>query len=141
VATLKKNARGLAAVEAAILLPVVLLLVFGMIEYGWMFLKAQQVQGAARSGCRVAIRETASNTNVTTAIQTTMTNGGLGLSGYTVALSPSNVALALPGENVSVTVTVPYQGGIWLTHIPFIPVPTNLHSTATMAKEGPAGSP
>jgi TadE-like protein len=129
--------RGLAAVEAALVLPVFVLLVFGLLEYGWMFMKVQQVQGAARSGVRAGVRQGATNADVLNAITTTMANGGLSGSGYTWTATPPNVAVVLPGAAIAVSVTVPYQNGIWLTHIPFIPVPGNLVGTATMAKEGP----
>ena len=37
-----RRRRGLAAVEAAILLPILILLLFGILEYSWMYWKAQQ---------------------------------------------------------------------------------------------------
>ena len=42
-------------VEAAIVFPILLMLTLGAIEYGWLFLNAQQVTNAARQGARIAI--------------------------------------------------------------------------------------
>jgi len=65
VRTQKGNrSRGTAAVEAALVLPILLLVSFGAIKYGWLFLRAQQITNAARYGARVAIRADASTQDV-----------------------------------------------------------------------------
>jgi Flp pilus assembly protein TadG len=46
--------RGAAAVEMAIILPVVLLLLLGILEFGREYSKYQVLQGAAREGARLA---------------------------------------------------------------------------------------
>ena len=50
----KKDESGAAAVEFAIVLPVLLLLVFGIIEFGLLFNRYITVTHAAREGVRVA---------------------------------------------------------------------------------------
>ena len=45
---------GAAAVELALVLPVLLLLVFGIVQYGWYFFQAQETTFAVREGARVA---------------------------------------------------------------------------------------
>ncbi len=44
--------RGAAMVEFALLLPVYLLLVFAILEYGWLMLSQASLGTAARDGCR-----------------------------------------------------------------------------------------
>jgi Flp pilus assembly protein TadG len=60
--------RGAAAVEAALVLPILLLVSFGALQYGWVYLKAQQITNAARYGARVAIRADASTQDVIDAV-------------------------------------------------------------------------
>ena len=47
--------RGTTIVEAAFVLPLLLLVVLGAIEYGWLFYNIQQVTNAARQAARIAI--------------------------------------------------------------------------------------
>ncbi len=49
-----RGERGAALVEAALILPLILLIVFGAIEYGFAFKDASSVSSAARSGGRIA---------------------------------------------------------------------------------------
>ena len=56
--------RGLLAAEVALVMPVLLLVTFGAIRYGWFYLKAQQITNAARYGARVAIRANATHQEV-----------------------------------------------------------------------------
>ena len=44
--------RGSAQVEFALLLPVLMMFVYGIMEYGWMFFNRTVVQEAGRQGCR-----------------------------------------------------------------------------------------
>ncbi|HZR12663.1 MAG TPA: TadE family protein [Acidimicrobiia bacterium] len=53
----KRSERGAALVEAAILMPLVLLLVFGALEFSSMYRDASQVSSAARAGGRIASAE------------------------------------------------------------------------------------
>ena len=55
---------GAALVEMAIVIPVLLLLTLGLIEYGWVFYKVSQLNQAARHGVRTAVRPDATTDNV-----------------------------------------------------------------------------
>ncbi|MFV9692161.1 MAG: TadE/TadG family type IV pilus assembly protein, partial [Desulfobacteria bacterium] len=46
------NKRGVAAVEFAICLPILIVLVFGSIEFGLMFYNKQVITNASREGVR-----------------------------------------------------------------------------------------
>jgi Flp pilus assembly protein TadG len=133
VIRLKKTRRqgGLALVEMALVLPLLVLLLFALIEYGWLFYKYQQINGAARHGCRIGATQPATTAQVNAAIDTMMTGSGLGGSGYTKNVTPVEV---LAGTTITVTVTVPY-GNITLTGFP-LPLPTNLVGEMSMVKEG-----
>src|SRR5689334_5970001 len=105
---IRRSDRGSITVEAALLFPLVMLLTFGLIEYGWMFLKHQQVTNAARQAARLAALADSTNTQVTSQVSTMMSDYGLSGSGYSTTVTPSNVATAARGSIVSVTVSIPY---------------------------------
>ena len=127
--------RGLSLIEAAIVFPLLLLILIGVIEYAWMMLKNQEIKNASRHGARVAVREIATNAQVTSAIGALMTSAGMGGSGYTVTLTPTDVSTVLPGNTITVKITVPYTN-IDLTGAPLVPTPTSLIEETTMVKEG-----
>lgn len=53
-----KSRRGTTIVETALVLPLILLFIFGIMEYGRYLLCAQVVTNAAREGCRYAVTHT-----------------------------------------------------------------------------------
>jgi Flp pilus assembly protein TadG len=126
---------GGAMVEMALLLPLVVLLLFGIIEYGWTFMKASQVSNAARHGARVAARPAASQGEVEAAVLQMMTEAQLGSSGYAVLVSDLGVSVGAP---VTVEITVNYNA-VTLTGSGLVPLPSRLHAIASMSKEGPGG--
>ena len=134
----KKNLKrqGVALLEFAIILPLLLLLTFGLIEYSWMFLKSQQITNAARQGARVGARPDAVNATVEIEVDRVLNNAGILDGEYTLAIVPGDVTTPEPGEPLTVTVTVPYAN-IALTGVPFLPAPENLRAETTLAKEGP----
>jgi Flp pilus assembly protein TadG len=127
----RDRCRGAALVEMAIVVPVLLILTLGLIEYGWAFLRASQINMAARHGVRTAVRPAATDTDVTNAVAWMMQQAGLQNSGYTMTHSDLNVAT---GQPVTVQIDVNY-GNLTLTGTGFIPLPTQLHGRGTMAKE------
>jgi Flp pilus assembly protein TadG len=52
---LRKNNRGAALIELAIIIPFLLILVVGIIEFGWIFNGYITFTGAVREGARVAV--------------------------------------------------------------------------------------
>jgi len=129
-----QHPRGLAAVEMALLLPLLLLLLFGMLEYGSMFWRAQQIGAAARHGARLGALPDGTAASVTAAVDTMLAAAGLGGTGYTVTLTPADPTVLAPGEPFEVEVSVPYAD-IDLTGFP-IPAPTAIVRSTTMAREG-----
>jgi len=49
-----RKERGVALVEFAMVMPLLLLLVFGIMEVGWLFAQQVEVRNAAREGSRIA---------------------------------------------------------------------------------------
>ncbi len=135
MANVKRNhsRRAVAVVEMAIVAPLLLLLCFALIEYGWMFVKAEALNEAARNAVRVAILPSATNAQVQSAASAVLTQAGI--TGYTLTTNPTDVSTAATGTSVTVSLTVPYSN-IALVNLPFVPVPQSLSASVIMAKEG-----
>lgn len=130
-----RRQRGIAIIEFAFLAPLLLLILFSTIEYGWLFIKVQQLGQAARIGARMAVTQPATTAAVDAAISQYMAEAGLSDAGCLVTITPSDVASAPTGAMVKVTVSVPCEN-LELTGFP-LPKPTTLSASTTMAKEGP----
>lgn len=128
--------RGVALIEFAISLPLLVLLTFGAIEYGWMFLKMQEVTNAARAGSRLAVLPDTTSAEVNTSVGTYLAAAGMGAVAYAITTTPAEVSAAIPGEVVTVTVAVPY-GEVDILGMSIFPTPANLTAAVSMAKEGP----
>ncbi len=120
-------------IEAAIILPLLLLLILGVIEYGWALLKSQQITNATRQGARIAARPDVTNADIQDTVSALMDSAGI--SGYELTL-PGDVSSITPGDSLTVTITVPYSS-VELAGAPFVPMPSQLKASVTMAKEGP----
>jgi len=127
---------GTATVEAAIVFPLLLILTLGAIQYGWLFLKAQQITNAARQGARIAILpDVTADDDVYPAIDALMTAAGLGSSGYTRTVTPGVLGSLGPGQPVTVRITLP-GASVDIMGTGLLPTPENLVAAVTMAKEG-----
>jgi len=89
----------------ALVLPVLLMLSLGVVDYGYYFYVKNTLQGAASAGVRAAIVANATNADVTNVIGTMMSAAGLQNSGYTVTLTPTDVSAATSGQSVTVKIT------------------------------------
>ena len=74
---------GGAVLETVLVLPILLYLAFGIVEFGYYFYVKHSLEGAARDGCRAFIASGATTTDISTAVSQAMTAANLGSSGYT----------------------------------------------------------
>lgn len=129
--------RGASMVEMALILPLLITLVFGVMEYGWMFMRISQVNNAARHGARVAARpDVTTKSQVDAAVAEMMQQAGFDDDAYTVSATSLSI---LPPGPVTVTVVLPYKNQNTLIGFALLPVPDSLTGRAAMAKEGPGG--
>jgi Flp pilus assembly protein TadG len=128
----RRNRRATAAVEFAVVAPVFLLLVFGMIEYGRMVMVYQVITNASREGARVAVLDGATTASVTDQVNTYLTNGSI--TGGTVTVTPNPPSTAEYGDPVSVTVSIPFSQVSWLPSPMYLGGKT-LTSTTVMRRE------
>lgn len=108
----RKKRLAAAAVEFAVVAPVFLLLVFGMIEYGRMVMVYQILTNASREGARAAVLDGATTTSVTTSVNSFLTDAFI--SGATVTVSPNPPSTAQYGDPVTCTVSIPFSQVSWL---------------------------
>jgi Flp pilus assembly protein TadG len=113
--------RGTACVEAAVILPLLLLLVFGFIEIGFYLDSHQLLQDAARQGARAAVLLENSNAQVQAAVANSLNRSiGVSASAVTVQMFKLDQAGAAEyqvisldeneqGQAVQVVVTVSYS--------------------------------
>lgn len=103
--------RGALTVEMAVITPVLLGLIFGVMQVGYAFMVQHALQDAARQGCRTAVLRTRSNQAVTTAIQSLLQQEGFSPSKTTTTILVNdvvgNVATAQAGDDICVKVSMP----------------------------------
>jgi len=110
----RKQRRGAATVEFAVVAPVFFLLVFGMIEYGRMVMVQQIIVNSAREGCRAAVLDGSTTSGVKSTVITAMSAGNITITTSNVTVSPDPPSNAEFGDPVTVTVTVPFNQVSWL---------------------------
>lgn len=125
-----RRSRAAAIVEFAVVLPLLLTILFGIIEYGWLFMVRQTLQNAAREGCRVAILKSTSEpySEVTDRVNQVMLATGLA-----VDIDMSHATNADPVETV--TVSVPMSEVSLMGNF-FGERTGNLTGSCSMRKEG-----
>lgn len=101
--------RGNAVLDMALVLPILLSVAFGTVEYGYYFFVKNTLQGASREGARRAIVSGATLPLVTTAVNNAMSAGGFPTNKYTVAVSPSTWATDPAGTDITVTVSATWS--------------------------------
>src|SRR5205085_12320956 len=85
-----RDRRGALLVEAAIVFPLLLLLTFGLLEYGWLFMKIEQVENTARQAARVGATASAKTSDVTALVTTMMNDAGMA-GKYTLTITPGAI--------------------------------------------------
>ena len=93
--------RGAAAVEFALILPVLVLLIFGIIEFGRGYNAKIEITGAAREGARVLAVGSGDPAAAAIGAAPTLDSGKLSV---TASASP-----CVPGSSATVTVAYPFE--------------------------------
>lgn len=97
-----RGERGAAVVEFALVVPVLILLVLGIVEYG----KAMNAQATLSSAAREAARTMALTNSVAQARSAAQNaDGSLNLAAGAISVSPSTCTGASPTQMVTVTIT------------------------------------
>lgn len=124
--------RGTAVVEFAVIAPIFLLLVFGIIEFGRLVNVQSVVTNAAREGARVGVLDGTTNDEIENRIDAYLS--GSGVSGQTVTVTTLPPDGSDSAERVSVSVSIPFDQVSWIPTPMFIKNYT-LSSTTVMRRE------
>jgi len=99
-------------VEFALVAPLFFLLVFGMIEFGRLVMVQQILTNASREGARMGVLDGASASDVTSAVNTYLSNSTI--TGATVTIDPADPNSAGYGAPITVSVTIPFDQVSWM---------------------------
>jgi Flp pilus assembly protein TadG len=86
--------RGGALLEAAIVMPVLLYIAFGTVEFGQYFYLRHTLDGAAREGARAGIVSGGTYANVTTAVNNVLTAAHFNTSQFTTVVQDNGTTVA-----------------------------------------------
>ena len=109
--TRRRGERGAALLEAAITIPIILLVSVGIFEFGRAYQTQQVLTNAAREGARLAVLEGPTDADIRTRVNGYLSSGGL------TTLSDSNIQVnrAVPFNGSAtitasqITITYPFQ--------------------------------
>lgn len=129
---IRNRSRGAAAVEFALILPVLLTVVFGLMEYGWIFYQQFNLASAVRDGLRQGVTVSQSASPDPRAVAEQKATDDLATMGI-----PSNAvtvtavyAGASPTKTMTLTASMTYK-----KLIGFVPTPAQLRYGMTMMLE------
>ncbi len=135
---------GNALIEMALVLPILLSLGFGTVEFGYFFFAKNVIQSAARDGARAAALATATASSPSQAITRTLSSGSLDGVAKTTKVegtydgnswfNVSDVSALAPGTGVRVTVTINF-GAMGVRPLGIIPAARQVVGSTTMIKE------
>ena len=155
---------GAEVIEFALTLPLLLLVVLGIIEFGFLFQQYEVVTNAAREGARIAVlptysaNATATETNVRARVNQYLTAGGLSTAAATICggdmgcpgnwlpitdtifAGPPCLAVKVFPVTVQYAHPVPFVGGIITYFGRSLPATITLRATARMRNEVPDSS-
>lgn len=124
-----KNRQGTTVIEVALLLPLFMLLLVGIMDFARLYWTQSVVRGAAYEGVRVAILAETTNAQVESTIIEQLTAGG-------VQDSPDlTVGAREPNAPVDVTVSVPFDFVAIDSFIPALASLNQVSATAVMTHE------
>lgn len=132
---MKKGSRGAALIEFALILPLLITLIFGTIEMGWLLFVRIQMTSAVQEGVRfITSDEAQTSSSTTTYVKSRLQSLGVQSSHTTVAVSPNDVSTAYRGDPIAVSISIPAID-VTLINFPIDVSSTTLSVSATAAKE------
>jgi Flp pilus assembly protein TadG len=109
-----RSERGAELIEFALVLPLLLFIILGLVDFGFMFQRFEVVTNAAREGARMAVLSGYTDADVEARVRSYLTTGGVAAttSNCTVTTTDYTISggagVAMPGKQVQVTYASPY---------------------------------
>jgi Flp pilus assembly protein TadG len=104
-----RSEKGAALLEAAITVPIILLISVGIFEFGRAYQTWQVLTNAAREGARIAVLTGTTDAAVTTRVRNYMQSGSLPNYATAKVTITRNVALTGPDTGSSIQIDYPFQ--------------------------------
>ena len=123
---------GAAAVEFAVVAPLMFAVVLGLVEFGRAIMVEQTLVSAARESCRVAVL--AGTTKQDVINRATASLNAAGISNFSITMNPDPPSSASEGTPVTVTITVSFNNITWLP-VPIYLGGKNLTASSVMRRE------
>ncbi|MBK7420398.1 MAG: TadE family protein [Nitrospira sp.] len=131
----RMNQRGVAAVEFALLLPVLIMVLFGIIEFGIALSRQQVLDTASREGARLGIRQVVPRptaADIQAQARRVFTQAGVTGVVPTIAVTGAG---GPSGTDLIVTVSAPYRFYVMANVIPALSGTVTLRSRTLMRHE------
>jgi Flp pilus assembly protein TadG len=108
---------GVAAIELAMLAPLVAMLVLGTFELSRGLLVKQVLSDAVRKGCRTGIQPSTANAAIIADVNNILSDNNISSSGATITIKVNGVVVdastAKQGDQISVKVSIPISQVFW----------------------------
>jgi Flp pilus assembly protein TadG len=136
-----RSQTGAALLEAAITLPVILLICVGIFEFGRAYQTSQVLTNAAREGARAAVIAGSTDADVTTRVRNYMQAGSLTNYGTATVTIMRSVALTGADTGSQVQIDYPFEFMVLQPVIQLVTpgsttgAPITMHSVALMRNE------
>ena len=92
-----RTQKGAELIEFALVMPLLLLLVLGIVDFGFLFQRFEVVTNAAREGARLAVLPGYSTSDVQTRVNDYLEQGGVPVSAGNPVISLSTVPIPIAG--------------------------------------------
>ncbi len=110
-ADFRRNESGASLAEFALILPILLIMLFGIVEFGIAFNRAQAIEAGAREGARLASLQSTTQADINNRVNATLAGIPFDSSPVIAAASPALCA-GRAGEAVTVVVTADHDVNI-----------------------------
>jgi len=133
-----KSRRGAATVEFAVVVPFLLMIILGFIEFGRAMMASELIANATREGARKGALPGSSTADIRSTVTTALNKAGIATENASITVLVQGQArdanTAQTGESIEVKVIVPYRDVSWLPTSLFLEK-TNLAGKVVMRRE------
>ncbi len=111
----QQRQRGVAAVEFAMIAPLMILFTFAMVEIGRFMIVKEAATHASREGARMAVRPAATVDEVISRVNDEL--AVLSINEATITIDPPQLENAQPGEMVTVSISIAPETISWTSGV------------------------
>lgn len=124
--------KGAVVVEAALTLPLLVIIMLCIVEYSRAIMVQQLLDNACREGARLAVQNNATATGVTNAVTAYLQK--MNISGATVSVTPNPLSSSTNGQGITVAVSFNLSNASWCA--PVYAYGIVLKSSCIMRRDG-----